>query len=114
MVENIHRELDAAIAYVDSAQSQLALGNVVILQELQDNVAKICETIATMPIDQGRAYREQMLELSDKMQSLEIDLRAKKIEVERELKGTNKSQNAANAYAKANVNSVDSSKKDNE
>jgi len=112
MAEKLHNDLDAAIAYVDSAQSQLELGNIVILQELQDNVAKICETIANMPVDEGRIYREQIIELSDKMQSLEIDLRTKKIEVERELKATNKSQTAATAYAKASVSS--NSNKDDE
>ena len=105
MVDNIYNELDAAIAYVNDAQSQLAQGNIVVLQDLHENVAKICETIATMSVDKGRAYREQMLELSDKMQSLEIDLRAKKIDVEREIKGTAKSQTAANAYVKASGNS---------
>lgn len=101
MVENTHKELSAAIAYVDDAQKQLGEGNIVILQSLQENVAKICETIASLPIEQGREFREQMIELSDKMGALEIDLRAKKIDVERELKSANKSQTALNAYAKA-------------
>jgi hypothetical protein len=78
MVENTQKELSAAIIYVEDAQKQLGEGNIVILQSLQENVAKICETIASLPIEQGREYREQMLELSDKMQALEIDLRAKK------------------------------------
>lgn len=101
MVESTKKELSAAITYVEDAQKQLGEGNIVILQDLQENVAKICMTIAGLPIEQGREYREQMLELSDKMQALEIDLRSKKIDVERELKNTNKSHTAVNAYAKA-------------
>jgi len=101
MFEQIHTELSAAIAYVEDAQKQLAEGNILVLQNLQENVAKICALIAGLPVDEGRQYREQMIELSEKMQELEIDLRAKKIDVEHELKSTSKNQSAANAYAKA-------------
>ena len=106
MTEKIHSELNAAIAYVEDAQKQLADGNILVLQDLQENVAKICATIANLPVEQGREYREQMVELSDKMQELEIDLRAKKIDVERELKTISKNQTAVNAYAKAGSNSA--------
>lgn len=102
-IEKIQEELAAAIKFVEESQQQLAEGNVMVLTDLQTNVGKICETIANLPIDKGMAYREQMLELSQKMENLEIDLRAKKIEVERELRSANSNKSATTAYQKAQL-----------
>lgn len=100
-IEKIHNELAEAIKFVEHSQQQLSDGNVMVLNDLQANVAKICETIANLPIEQGMEYREQMLELSQKMENLEIDLRAKKIDVERELRSANSNKSATTAYQKA-------------
>jgi hypothetical protein len=101
----ISERLDAAIKYVEVAQTELAFDNVVMLQELQNNVGEICNEINSLPIGDSSSFREQLTTLAEKMQTLEVDLRAKKIEVEREIKIAGKNKNAAAAYEKAKSHS---------
>ncbi len=106
-MDNIEKELDVAIKFVEQAQASLAEDNVVVLTELQGNVAQICNIIAEMPIEKGKDYRDKMVVLSEKMEDLEIDLRAKKISVQREIKSANNSKTASTAYEKARIGGMD-------
>lgn len=99
--DDILKRLDAAITYVELAQSELALDNIVMLNELQTNVARICAEIADLPIGELTDFREKLSTLAEKMQLLEVDLRAKKIVVERELKSASRNKTATSAYEKA-------------
>jgi hypothetical protein len=64
------KRLKAIVDYVQDCQRRVTKGEIMDLQGLDNNVIEVCDAIAHLPEEEGRALEAQMSALIESLESL--------------------------------------------